>query len=125
MNFAAVSQALFHISWKYLAVTSSIEPRPRFSTQASPKSNTKHCSNSNLRGTVGLKDFDEKKLLFSKLHIYLLVRSHTGSTRFLPSEGFSEVSMSDKAPLTELVIQSSEHTIKPQTPAAQKAANIP
>ncbi|MBW0548807.1 hypothetical protein O181_088522, partial [Austropuccinia psidii MF-1] len=39
-------------------VTSSLEPRPCFSTQASPKSNTKHCSNSNLRGTVGLKDSD-------------------------------------------------------------------
>ncbi|MBW0591343.1 hypothetical protein O181_131058 [Austropuccinia psidii MF-1] len=105
-------------------VTSSLEPRPCFATQESPKSNTKHCANSNLRGTAGLKDSDEKKLLFSKLHIYLLVRSHTGSTRFLPSESFSEMSISDKAPLTELVLQSSEHTIKPQTPAAQNAANI-
>ncbi|MBW0522871.1 hypothetical protein O181_062586 [Austropuccinia psidii MF-1] len=108
-----------------LNVTSSLEPRPCFATQASPKSNTKHCANSNLRGTVGLKDSDEKKLLFSKLHIYLLVRSHTGSTRFLPSESFLEMSISDKAPLTELVLQSSEHTIKPQTPATQNAANIP
>ncbi|MBW0495539.1 hypothetical protein O181_035254 [Austropuccinia psidii MF-1] len=106
-------------------VTSLLEPRPRFATQTSPKSNTKHCANSKLRGTVGLKDSDEKKLLFSKLHIYLLVRSHTGSTRFLPSEHFSEMSMSDKAPLTELVLQSSEHTIKPRTPTAQKATNIP
>ncbi|MBW0572362.1 hypothetical protein O181_112077 [Austropuccinia psidii MF-1] len=87
-------------------VTSSLEPRPRFATQESPKSNTKHRANSNLRGTVGLKESDEKKLLFSKLHIYLLVRSHTGSTRFLPSESFAEMSISDKAPLTE-------HDIKP------------
>ncbi|MBW0532469.1 hypothetical protein O181_072184 [Austropuccinia psidii MF-1] len=106
-------------------VTSSLKPRPRFATQASPNSNTKNCANSNLRGTVGLKDSDEKKRLFIKLYIYLLVRSHTGSTRFLPSESFSEMSMSDKAPLTELFLQSSEHTIKPQTPGAQKAANIP
>ncbi|MBW0483070.1 hypothetical protein O181_022785 [Austropuccinia psidii MF-1] len=94
-------------------VTSSLEPRPRFSTQASPKSNTKHHANPNLRGTVGLKDSDEKKLLFSKLHIYLLVCSHTGPTRFLPSESLLEMSMSDKSPVTELVRQSSEHTIKP------------
>ncbi|MBW0555484.1 hypothetical protein O181_095199 [Austropuccinia psidii MF-1] len=106
-------------------VTSSLEARPRFSTQASPKSITKHCANSNLRGTVGLKDSDEKKLLFSKFHIYLLLRSHTGSTRFLPSERFLKMSISDKAPLTQIVLQSSEHTIKPQTPAAQNAANIP
>ncbi|MBW0569793.1 hypothetical protein O181_109508 [Austropuccinia psidii MF-1] len=105
-------------------VTSSLEPRPRFSTQASPKSNTKHFENSNLRGTVGLKDSDEKKLLFSKLHIYLLVHSHTGSTRFLPTGSLLEMSMGDKAPFTELVLPSSEHTIRPQTPAAQKAANI-
>ncbi|MBW0550021.1 hypothetical protein O181_089736 [Austropuccinia psidii MF-1] len=88
-------------------------------------SNTKHHENSNIRGTVGLKYSDEKKVLFSKLHIYLLVRSHTGSTRFLSSESLLEMSMSDKAPLTELVLQSSEQTIKPQTPAAQKSANIP
>ncbi|MBW0516687.1 hypothetical protein O181_056402 [Austropuccinia psidii MF-1] len=94
-------------------------------TQASPKSNTKHCANSNLRGTVGLKDSDEKKLLFSKLHIYFLVRNHTSSTKFLPSESLLEMSISDKVPLTELVLQSSEHNIKPQTPSAQKAANIP
>ncbi|MBW0520888.1 hypothetical protein O181_060603 [Austropuccinia psidii MF-1] len=106
-------------------VTSSLEPRPRFATQASPKSNTKHHANSNLRGTVGLKESDEKKLLFIKLHIYLLVHSHIGSTRFLPSEGFWEMSMSDKAPLTELLLQTSEHTIKPQTPAEQNAANRP
>ncbi|MBW0591679.1 hypothetical protein O181_131394 [Austropuccinia psidii MF-1] len=106
-------------------VTSSLEPRPRFATQASPKSNTKHSANSNLRGTVGLKYSDEKKRLFSKLHIYLLIRSHTGSTRILPSESFSEMSISGKAPLTELVLQSSEHNIKPQIPAAQNATNIP
>ncbi|MBW0559762.1 hypothetical protein O181_099477 [Austropuccinia psidii MF-1] len=106
-------------------VTSSLEPRWRFATWASPKSNTNHLANSNLRGTVGLKDSDEKKLLFSKLHIYLLVCSHTGSTRFLPSEGFLEILMSDKSPSTELVLPSSEHTIKPQNPAAQKASNIP
>ncbi|MBW0492492.1 hypothetical protein O181_032207 [Austropuccinia psidii MF-1] len=106
-------------------VTSSLEPRPRFSTQASLKSNTKRCANSNLRGTVRLKDSDEKKLLFSKLPIYLLVNSHTGSTRFLPSESILEISMSNKAPFTQLVLQSSEHNIKPQTPTAQKAANIP
>ncbi|MBW0570704.1 hypothetical protein O181_110419 [Austropuccinia psidii MF-1] len=106
-------------------VTSSLEPRLRFATQASPNSNTKHCANSNLRCTVGLKDSDEKKRLFSKLHIYLLVCSHTGSTGFLPSESFLEMSMSDTARLTELVLQSSEHTIKPPTPAAQKATNIP
>ncbi|MBW0525138.1 hypothetical protein O181_064853, partial [Austropuccinia psidii MF-1] len=91
----------------------------------SPKSNRKHHSNSNLRGTVGLKDSDEKKFLFSKLHIYLLVCSHTGSTRFLTSESLLEMPMSDKAPFTKLVLQSSEHTIKPQTPVAQNAANIP
>ncbi|MBW0484383.1 hypothetical protein O181_024098 [Austropuccinia psidii MF-1] len=106
-------------------VTSSLEPRPCFATQESPNSNTKHCANLNLRGTVGLKDSDEKKLLFRKLHIYLLVHSHTGSARYLPSESFLEISMSDKAPLTELVLQSSEHTIKPRTPTTQKAANIP
>ncbi|MBW0546926.1 hypothetical protein O181_086641 [Austropuccinia psidii MF-1] len=39
-------------------VTSLLEPRLRFATQASPKSNTKHHVNSNLRGTVGLKDSD-------------------------------------------------------------------
>ncbi|MBW0545186.1 hypothetical protein O181_084901 [Austropuccinia psidii MF-1] len=94
-------------------VTSSLEPRPRFATQESPKSNTKHSANSNLRGTVALKDSDAKKCLFSKLHIYLLVHSHTGSTRFLPSKGFSEMSIGDKSPLTELVLQSSENTIKP------------
>ncbi|MBW0468900.1 hypothetical protein O181_008615 [Austropuccinia psidii MF-1] len=105
-------------------VTSSLEPRPRFSTQESPKSTTKQCSNSNLRGTVGLKDSDEKKPLFSKLNIYLSVCWHTSSTRSLPSESLLEMSMSDKAPLTELVLQSSEHTIKPRTPAAQKATNI-
>ncbi|MBW0517281.1 hypothetical protein O181_056996 [Austropuccinia psidii MF-1] len=96
-----------------------------FSTKASPKSNTKHTSNSNLRGTVGVKDSDGKKLLFSKLHIYLLVCSHTGSPRFLPSESLFQISMSDKVPFTELILQSSEHTIKPQTPSAQNAANIP
>ncbi|MBW0570062.1 hypothetical protein O181_109777 [Austropuccinia psidii MF-1] len=106
-------------------VTSSPEPRLRFASQAPQKSNTKHCANSNLIGTVVLKDSDEKKLLFSKLHLYLSVRSHTRSARYLPSESFLEMSMSDKAPLTELVLQSSEHTIKPQTPATQKAANIP
>ncbi|MBW0548420.1 hypothetical protein O181_088135 [Austropuccinia psidii MF-1] len=97
----------------------------RFATQASPKSNTKHNANSNLRGTVGLKDSDENKPLFSELHIYLLVHSHTGSTTFLTCESFLEMSISDETPLTELVVQSSEHTIKPQTPAAQNAANIP
>ncbi|MBW0487846.1 hypothetical protein O181_027561 [Austropuccinia psidii MF-1] len=106
-------------------VTSSLEPRPFFFTQASPKSNTKNHANSNLRGTVGLKDSDEKKLLFSKLHIYLLICSHTVSTRFLPSQSLLEISMSVKAPFTELVLQSSKHTIKPRTPAAQKVANIP
>ncbi|MBW0478298.1 hypothetical protein O181_018013 [Austropuccinia psidii MF-1] len=105
-------------------VTSSLEPRGHFSTKASPKSNTKHHANSNLRGTVGLKDSDEKKRLFSKLHIYLLVRSHTKSTRFLPSERLLEMSMGDKAPFTELVLQSSEHTIKPQPPT-QNGTNIP
>ncbi|MBW0566227.1 hypothetical protein O181_105942 [Austropuccinia psidii MF-1] len=106
-------------------VTSSLETGPRFSTQASPNSNTKNCANLNLRGTVGFKDSDEKKLFFSKLHIYLLVRSHTSSTRALPSESLLEMSMSDTAPLTELVLQPSEHTIKSRSPAAQKAANIP
>ncbi|MBW0545451.1 hypothetical protein O181_085166 [Austropuccinia psidii MF-1] len=106
-------------------VTSSLEPRLRFVTQASPKSNNKPCSNPNLRGSVRLKDSDEKRLSFSKLHIYLLVRSHTGSNRFLPSERFSEMSISDKAPLTEIVLQSSEHTSKPQIPATQNASNIP
>ncbi|MBW0498033.1 hypothetical protein O181_037748 [Austropuccinia psidii MF-1] len=93
--------------------------------KASPKSNTKHRANSNLRGTVGLKYSDEKKLLLSKLRIYLLVRSHTCSTKFLSSESLLEMSMSDKAPLAELVLQSSQHKIKPKTPSAQKAANIP
>ncbi|MBW0572509.1 hypothetical protein O181_112224 [Austropuccinia psidii MF-1] len=106
-------------------VTSSLEPRPCFATQASQNFNTKNCANSNLRGTVGLKDSDEKKRLFSKLHIYLLVHSNTGSTRFLSSESFSEMSISDKVPLNEVFLQSSEHTIKPQTPATQNAANIP
>ncbi|MBW0556327.1 hypothetical protein O181_096042 [Austropuccinia psidii MF-1] len=96
----------------------------RFSSQASPNSNTKHHANSNLRGTVGLKYSDEKKLLFNKIHIYLLVQSHTGSTRFLPTESILEISMSDKAPFTKLVLQSSENTIKPQTPAAPNATNI-
>ncbi|MBW0478308.1 hypothetical protein O181_018023 [Austropuccinia psidii MF-1] len=99
-------------------MTSSLEPITCFSTQESPKSNTKHCAYSNLRGTVELKESDEKKLLFSKLHIYLLVCSHTGSTRLLTSESLLEMSMSDKAPLTELVLQSSEHTIKPRTPTS-------
>ncbi|MBW0585042.1 hypothetical protein O181_124757 [Austropuccinia psidii MF-1] len=106
-------------------VTSSLEPKPYLLAKASPNSNTKHCANSNLRGTLGLKDSDEKKLLLGKLHIYLLVRIHTGSTRFLPSESLVEMSISDKAPFNELVLQSSKHTIKPQTPATQKAANIP
>ncbi|MBW0499162.1 hypothetical protein O181_038877 [Austropuccinia psidii MF-1] len=96
-----------------------------FSILASPNSNTKHHSNSNLRDTVGVKDSDEKKILFSKLHIYLLVFSHTNSTRFLSSECFLGMSMSDKATFTEVVIQSSEHTIKPRTPATQSAATIP
>ncbi|MBW0523167.1 hypothetical protein O181_062882 [Austropuccinia psidii MF-1] len=91
----------------------------------SPKSNTKHHANSNLRGKVLVKDSDEKKLLFSKLHIYFLVRSHTGSARFLPSQSLLEMSMSDKAPFTDLVLQSSEHMIKPQTPASRNEANIP
>ncbi|MBW0543568.1 hypothetical protein O181_083283 [Austropuccinia psidii MF-1] len=106
-------------------VISSLGPRPRFSTQESQKANNKNHANSNLRGTVGLKDSDENKLFFSKLHIYLLVCSHTGSTRVLPSESLLEMSMSDESPFTELVLQSSEHTIKPQTPATQNAANIP
>ncbi|MBW0505491.1 hypothetical protein O181_045206 [Austropuccinia psidii MF-1] len=129
---AAVQLLLVFILWPpgstdlgTVKVTSSLEPRPRFATQASPKSNTKHRANSNLRGTVVLKDSDEKKPLFSKLHIYLLVHSRTSSTRFLPSESFFKMSISDKAPLTELVLQSSEHTIKPRTPTAQKAANVP
>ncbi|MBW0573669.1 hypothetical protein O181_113384 [Austropuccinia psidii MF-1] len=106
-------------------VTSSLEPRPHFSTQSSPNANTKYFANSNLRGTVGLKESDEKKLLFSKLHRYLLVCSHTSSTRFLPSESLLEMSMSDKAPFTNLVLQSSEHIIKPQTPTTQNSADIP
>ncbi|MBW0549800.1 hypothetical protein O181_089515 [Austropuccinia psidii MF-1] len=106
-------------------VTSSLQPRLHFPTQALPKSNTKHHANSNLRGTVGLEDSNEKKPLSSKLHKYSLVRSHTGSTRSLLSESFLEMSVSEKAPLTELFLQVSEHTIKPQTPATQKAANIP
>ncbi|MBW0538387.1 hypothetical protein O181_078102 [Austropuccinia psidii MF-1] len=100
-------------------VTSSFDPKIHFSTQASPNSNTKHCANANLRGTVELKDSDENKLLFNELHIYLLVLSHTGSTSFLPPESILEISMSDEVPFTKLVLQSSEHTIKPQTPRTE------
>ncbi|MBW0476611.1 hypothetical protein O181_016326 [Austropuccinia psidii MF-1] len=102
-------------------MTSSLEPKLLFSTQASPKSNTKQHANSNLGGIVGLKYSDEKKLLCSEFHIYFLEHGHTGSARFLPTESLLEMSISDKAPFTKLVLQSSEHTIKPQTPAA----NIP
>ncbi|MBW0545402.1 hypothetical protein O181_085117 [Austropuccinia psidii MF-1] len=132
---AAVQSLLVFILWHLgisrmadlgtVNVTSSLEPRPCFPNQESPKSNNTHHENSNLGGTVGLKGPDEKKLFFSKLHIYFLVCSYTGSTRFLPSGSFLEISISDKAPLTELVLQSSEHTIKPRTSAAQNATNIP
>ncbi|MBW0461609.1 hypothetical protein O181_001324 [Austropuccinia psidii MF-1] len=122
------SAIILVLSLEYLGtanVTSSLLPKPHFCTQESPKSNTKNHANSNLAGKLGLKDIDENQLLLNKVHIYLLVFSHTSSTSLLPSESLLEDSMSYKVPLTELVFHSSEHTIKSQTPAAQNAANIP